>query len=452
MAPCWSQSGRFWNPADLHLAAALPSPSTYPGNTTVTDASKLYAPAFWSDTDQVHRLFAELRKRDPLPFVEADDYPNFWHATKHADIFEIEKRTDVFVNEPRQVVTTLTRENAVRILTGGNVNLIRSLVSLDGPTHAKLRHLTQAWFMPKNLGKLQPRIDASASASLDQWLRHDGSTDFAKEIAQEFPLRVIMAVLGVPPIDYPVMLRLTQELFGPHDPDTRREAVDASSDPIADLRQTFSEFSAYFTALSEDRKRSPRDDVATLIANASLDGAPIGPDLALGYYIIIATAGHDTTSYTLTEAVRQLSVNPHLLKRLKSDPDNIAPRITEEALRYASPVRHFVRTATSDYNIRGRAIKSGQSIILWYPSGSRDEEVFESPDSFDIDRKTEVRHAAFGHGAHMCLGMHLARQEINSFLRQMASRVNGLEPAGQPKWMQANFVGGIKSLPLQLAS
>jgi len=412
-------------------------------------AARLYDPAFWSEPDRVHALFGSLREADPVHFCEDGEYPDLWHITKHEHIFEIERRTDVFLNEPRLIISRSDREKAIRALTGGSLNLIRSLVSMDAPEHPKMRLLTQAWFMPKNLARMESSIGASADRSLKALRAMDGECDFARDIALEYPLRVIMTVLGVPPEDFPHMLRLTQELFGPDDPDTRRKDVDVTVDPAAALKKTFAEFSQFFDAITADRRRHPKDDVASIIANAEIDGEPISNASALGYYIIIATAGHDTTSYSLTEAVAQLATNQRLFERLKADPVGMAPKIVEEAIRIASPVRHFVRTAKDDFELGGKTIKAGQSVILWYPSGSRDPDVFSAPDTFDADRDRSVRHAAFGHGAHMCLGMHLARQENIQFLIRLAGQVSSMELAGSPKYLQANFVGGIKSLPLK---
>ncbi|MEQ9590789.1 MAG: cytochrome P450 [Parvibaculaceae bacterium] len=415
-----------------------------------TEAARLYDTAFWADPEAVHQLFASLRENDPVHFCEGEGYPDLWHITRHADIFEIERKTEVFLNEPRLIIMPTAREEAVRALTGGSTNLIRSLVSMDAPEHTKMRLLTQAWFMPKNLARLEDSITSSADKALQTLRSRNGECDFAKDIALEYPLRVIMKVLGVPSKDYPLMLRLTQELFGPDDPDTKRKDVDETVDPAAALKKTFAEFSAYFNEVTRDRRENPQDDVASIIANAEIDGEPISNTNALGYYIIVATAGHDTTSYSLSQAVYALATNPQLFERLKADPQEAAPKIVEEAIRIASPVRHFVRTARSDYEIGGKTIKAGQSAILWYPSGSRDETVFEDPDTFDIDRDRSVRHAAFGHGAHMCLGMHLARQENVRFLVQFAEQVDSLELTDAPKYMQAHFVGGIKNLPIRV--
>lgn len=415
------------------------------------DASQLYQPAFWSNPENAHELFARMRRESPVQHCEAKGYPNFWHITKYEDIFEIEKRTDVFLSAPRTIVQSTANEDHIREMSGGTLAPVRTLVNMDNPHHQKMRLLTQAWFMPKNLAKLNGGISESINTALAALREKNGLCDFAKDIAIEYPLRVIMQVLGVPPSDYPMMLRLTQETFGPEDPDTKPQAENNELAQAEALMSTVQEFSQYCLALVEERRQTPKDDISTLLAQAEVDGKPIDALDLIGYFIIIATAGHDTTSYSLTEAVRQMAMSPAVLERLKDDPDGAAPKIVEEAIRIASPVRHFIRTANEDYELRGQKIKAGDSVILWYASGSRDEDLFERPNEFDIDRDASVRHAAFGHGAHICLGMHLARQENIAFLKRFGQEVSDLKLVGEPKFTQAQFVSGIKSLPVEIA-
>jgi len=419
------------------------------GNPVTLDASFLYTPANWADVNAVHGVFDRLRAEDPVHYCSAEGYPNLWHVTKHADIFDVERRTTEFLNEPRLIINTSEQEAKVRAQTGGSLNRIRTLLTYNPPEHMKLRLLTQSWFMPKNLGKLKARVTDSISTSCSVVEKNDGYLDFARDVALEYPLRVIMAVLGVPERDYGLMLRLTQELFGPEDPDTGRK-VEEGVDTDKALAQTVSDLFAYFRELTQEKIANPQDDVGTIIANAEVDGAPLDEMAKLGYYIIVATAGHDTTSYSLTEAMHQLARDPALFQRLKNAPEETSALVTEEAIRYAAPVRHFIRTASKDTPLGGKTIREGESVILWYPSGSRDEEVFDDPHTFNIDRDLSTRHAAFGHGAHMCLGMHLARMELSMFLQTIASEVQSIELRDAPKYIQANFVGGIKSLPVKL--
>lgn len=411
------------------------------------DAAQLYQPAFWSEPERVHALFAQMRNDDPVLRCKAPGYPDFWHVTKHEDILEVEKQGDIFLNAPRTVIMSQVEEDYMN--ASGVLDSVRSLSTMDNPEHQKMRLLTQAWFMPKNLVVLNDGISDSIERAMAALRAHGGRCDFAKDVALEYPLRVIMQVLGVSSEDFPMMLRLTQEALGPEDPDARHEA-DGERNMAAETRvAALQQASQYFMALADDRRKNPRDDISTLLANAEVDGAPLDPGVLLGYFVIIATAGHDTTSYSLTEAVRQLALNPTLFERLKADPDNIAPKIVEEAIRYASPVRHFLRTASEDYELKGKSIKAGDSLVLWYCSGSRDEDVFDCPDEFDIDRHDgRLRHTAFGHGAHLCLGMHLARQENTAFLKRLATEITDINLMAEPQYMRVPFVSGIKSLPV----
>jgi hypothetical protein len=212
--------------------------------------------------------------------------------------------------------------------------------------------------------------------------------------------------------------------------------------------QVVLDFEAYFQQLTAARRAHPTDDVASLIANAEIDGQPIPDHESNGYYIIIATAGHDTTSSSTAGGLLALLNNPQQMAKLQSDPDKYLATAVDEMIRWTSPVRHFMRTATRDYEIDGQTIKEGESAILWYPSANRDEDIFADPAEFRVDRK-EAKHLAFGFGAHVCLGQHLARMEITALFKELLSRVKQIELVGEPKYMQSTFVGGLKSLPIR---
>ena len=404
---------------------------------------QLVSGASWADIDAIHRTFAWLRENSPVHRAETERFPTYHHVTRHADIAEAEQKREVFLNEPRLTIQTLAREAVVKQATGGATYAVKSLVTMDGKEHRDYRALTNAWFQPRSLKALDEAIDSLAGRSVDKLLSRDGSVDIVGEIAVWYPLQVIMTILGIPDEDLPLMLQLTQELFNPEDPDLKRGE--------GDNLQTVQEFMAYFNAVTEDRRANPRDDVATLIATAEIDGAPIGPREAIGYYIILATAGHDTTSFTVTEAVRQAALNPELLDLIRDDP-SVAVAAAEEALRLAAPVRHFIRTAAEDYVLNGVPIAKGENIVLWFPSGSRDERVFDEPDRFRLDRENANRHTSFGTGIHVCLGLHLARKEIVAFLQHLAARVARVELTGTPVYSQSAFVSGIKHMPVAVTA
>lgn len=401
----------------------------------------LVDPVFWSDEQGIHEQLAWLRANDPVRFLEPEGFEPLWSITKYDDIKALEQNKALFINDPRPTLGPAMMTQMIQAMSGRK-HLVRSLVQMDDPDHMKYRMLTQGWFMGKNLRKLESRVNELAASYVDRLAEFGGECDFVKDIAVWFPLRVIMSILGVPEADEPLMMKLTQELFGSSDPDVNR------SFEMSDFMAVVQDFESYFADLTRARRAQPSDDVATVIANATIDGAPIGELEANGYYIIIATAGHDTTSSSTAGGLLALMQNPDQLTKLRADPDGLLGTAIDEMIRWVTPVRHFMRTATADYELRGKQIKAGDSAILWYPSANRDEEIFADPFEFRVDRK-DAKQLAFGFGAHVCLGQHLARMEMAALYRQLLARVDHLELAGDPQYVQSTFVGGLKSLPIR---
>lgn len=397
--------------------------------------------ARWADEGWLHDQFAWLRQNAPIMELRPEGYAPFWNLTRYSDIREVEQNKRVFINDPRPTLGLEMMQAMVQQLSGRK-HLVRSLVQMDDPDHMKYRVLTQGWFMGSNLRKLQGRVDELTRQYVDRMAEMGGECDFVKDVAIWYPLRVIMSILGVPEEDEPLMLKLTQELFGSTDPDTTR------SFEMNEFMDVVKDFEDYFQQLTRQRRARPTDDVASVIANAQIDGKPIPDHESNGYYIIIATAGHDTTSSSTAGGLLALLENPQEFERLRADPEQYMPTAVDEMIRWVSPVRHFMRTATEDYQLGEQLIRAGESMVLWYPSANRDETVFDQPNTFRVDRK-DAKQLAFGFGAHVCLGQHLARMEISALLKELMKRVEHIELAGEPRYMQSTFVGGLKSLPIR---
>jgi hypothetical protein len=203
----------------------------------------------------------------------------------------------------------------------------------------------------------------------------------------------------------------------------------------------------YFTALTASRRENPTEDLASAIANAKVDGESLSDIDTMSYYAIIAAAGHDTTSATISGGMLALIENPEQRARLSADLA-LMPLATEEMIRWVTPVKAFMRTATEDTSVRGVPIATGESVLLSYVSGNRDEDVFDEPFCFDVTRDPN-RHIAFGYGVHFCLGAALARMEINSFFTELLPRIESVELAGDPQHVATTFVGGLKHLPIR---
>ncbi|TVS19206.1 MAG: cytochrome P450 [Gammaproteobacteria bacterium] len=403
--------------------------------------NELVNPVTWADEEKIHSYLAWLRANDPVRRLTPEGFTPFYAITKHADVMAVERDKEGFINDPRPTLAADYVTDAITALTGRR-HLVRSLVQMDDPDHMKYRLLTAPFFTRQKLEQMKPEVERLAKEYVDRMAEFGGECDFVKDVAIWYPLRVVMSVLGVPPEDEPLMMRLTQELFGSTDPDVQRSfEITAIGDVVRD-------FEAYFLDISEDRRKNPRDDIATVIANAKIDGKPIPELEAAGYYIIIATAGHDTTSSSTAGGLLALMEHPDEFAKLRSDPAAHVAGAVEEMIRWVTPVRHFMRTATRDHELRGTKIADGESVILWYPSANRDEEVFDAPFDFRITRPA-ARNLAFGYGAHVCLGQHLARMEMQAFYRELLARVEHVELAGEPRYAQAAFVGGLKSLPIR---
>lgn len=410
-------------------------------------ARNLIDPTAYGD-GRIHETYAWLRANNPFGLAEVEGFDPFWVATKHADILEISRQNGLFHSGDRStVITNKAADTAVRAMMGGSPHLVRSLVQMDAPDHPKYRALTQAWFMPPNIKGLEDRIRGIARKAVDKMAATGGECDFISAVALHYPLHVIMEILGVPEEDEPRMLTLTQELFGATDPELGRK-----SEREADLAKLLSEgvvadFYAYFAKLSADRRANPTDDLATVIATSEIDGQPISELEAMSYYMIVATAGHDTTSSSTAGAIWGLAENPEQLAKVKADP-SLIPGLVDESIRWVTPVKTFMRTATEATEFAGRNLAKDDWMMLCYASGNRDEEVFDDPAAFQIERKPN-KHLAFGYGAHLCLGQHLAKMEMRILWEEMLPRIKSLELNGQPKNSQATFVSGPKTMPIR---
>jgi cytochrome P450 len=312
---------------------------------------------------------------------------------------------------------------------------------MDDPDHRQHRAVTADWFLPRSLGRYQERIADLARRSVDNMAVMGSQCDFVADVATQYPLQGILAILGLPESDYPRILKLTQEIFGISDPDQAR-GMD-----VADILAVIGDFFLYFYNLTAERRAEPTGDLASTVANATIDGCPMGDMELISYYIIIATAGHDTTAATIAGGLRALAERPEELKRLQADP-SLLPTAVEEMIRWVTPVKHFMRNATCDYELNGVTIRQGESVLLSYPSANRDETVFDDPHRFDVGRNPN-RHAAFGFGTHFCLGAQFARMEIRAIFTELAARLTHLELAGSPELTRTLFVGGLKRLPIR---
>jgi cytochrome P450 len=407
----------------------------------IDEAAKVFTdPTSYADEPRLHAALTHLRAHAPVSLVDRRPYRPFWAITKHADIMTIERANDLFINEPRPLLATAAADDMAREQLHAGMGL-RTLIHMDDPHHRVVRAIGADWFRPKAMRALKVRVDELARIYVDKMVATGNECDFVQSVAVNYPLYVIMSLLGLPESDFPRMLALTQELFGGDDDEFKRGAT------LEEQLQVLLEFLGYFTALTASRREQPTDDLASAIANARVDGEPLSDVETTSYYAIIATAGHDTTSATIAGGLQALVENPDQRKRL-SDNLDLMPLATEEMIRWVTPVKEFMRTATADTSIRGVPIAQGESVYLSYVSGNRDEEVFDDPFRFDVGRDPN-KHLAFGYGVHFCLDAALARMEVNSFFTELLPRLKTIDLSGNPELVSTTFVGGLKHLPIR---
>jgi cytochrome P450 len=409
-------------------------------------SNTLVDPKAYAD-GRVHEAFRWLRANNPLGRATPDGYEPFWVVTKHADIMEVGSQNRIYANGEKQIILT-NEEDARRMYEmreSGQSS--RNLIQMDPPEHGLYRMLTQNWFMPGNVKKLEAQIRETARRDVAKFLATGGKCEFVSEIALGYPLHIIMNILGVPEQDEPMMLKLTQQIFSPNHAGGEGEEALTPEQKRDMLQAAVIEFHQYFSKLSADREQNPTSDLATVIANAEIKGEPIPLAKKIGYYILVATAGHDTTSNGTAGVMLALCQNPHVFDQVKADPSRI-PALIEEAIRWVTPVKHFMRSATEDTVLHGRNIAKGDLLMLSYASGNRDEDVFEDPYTFRIDRAAN-KHIAFGHGAHVCLGQFLARMEMRILMEELLPHLKSVSLDGEPKLSPVNFISGPESIPLK---
>jgi len=400
------------------------------------EAAKLFAdPMAYTDEAKLHAALAHLRANALVAWVDVPNYRPFWAITKHADIMAIERANTLFTNSPRPVL--MTQEADEQQAAVG----ISTLIHMDDPQHRVVRAIGADWFRPKAMRALKLRVDELAKRFVDNMAESGDQCDFVQEVAVNYPLYVIMSLLGLPESDFPQMLRYTQELFGNDDAELQRGT--SKEDQMAALLEMFQ----YFTSLTASRRANPTEDLASAIANATIDGEPLSDIDTVSYYVIIATAGHDTTSAVISGGLQALIEHPDQLARLRDNPE-LMPLAVEEMIRWVTPVKEFMRTAREDTTVRGVPIAAGDSVLLSYASANRDEDVFDNPFRFDVGRDPN-KHNAFGYGVHFCLGAALARMEVNSFFSELVPRLESIELSGDPQHIATIFVGGLKHLPIR---
>jgi cholest-4-en-3-one 26-monooxygenase len=377
--------------------------------------------------------WAWLRRHDPVRRIEHPRYDPFWAITKHADIIELSKQPERFLNGPRLAVFN----NEVPPPPEAT---IRHLLNMDPPDHGRYRNVASKHFTPRAVRALGAKVQRITREVVDAAAAKEGG-DFVREISAPITISVIAEMLGVPASDRDLLFRWTNEVIAPEDPEFQHGT------PEETLDRARVELFQYFDEMSRERRAKPRGDIVSVVANGAVAGSPLATVELLSYYLLLVVAGNETTRNAMTGGLLALLENPGEWEKLRRDA-GLLDCAVEEVVRWVTPVIQFCRTATEDHTLRGRTIRAGENVCLFYPSANRDEEVFEDPNVFRVDRNPN-RHIAFGVGEHVCLGAHLARLELRCAFAELRARLEHVELAGPVERARSSFVGGIKRAPMR---
>ena len=381
-----------------------------------------------------HAEWTWLRRNAPVFWYDRSNVEPFWAITKHADIVEISKQPNLFLNAPRLAVFTLDMPPPPE-------GTVRHLLNMDPPDHARHRRLSSSWFTPRAIRGMDGKIAAVTREVLDE-AATTSAGDFVQAISARITIAVIAEMLGVPRRDWELLFRWTNEVIAPQDPEFQHGAT-----PQETAERARFEVFSYFNELAERRRKEPTDDIVSVVANGTIDGAPLPPVELLSYYFLLVVAGNETTRNAMTGGLLAFLEHPREWEKLRTNP-GLLDCAVEEVVRWTTPVIQFARTATRDYELRGTTIRKDQAVCLFYASANRDEDVFADPFTFRIDREPNP-HIGFGMGEHLCLGAHLARLELRHAFAQLRDRLQHCELAGPVERVRSSFVGGIKHAPMR---
>ncbi|WP_111512466.1 cytochrome P450 [Mycobacterium kyogaense] len=398
---------------------------------------------FWGLDDDIRDgAFATLRRDAPVSFFDAfmSDGPDgeaavagHWALTRYDDVFYASRHPEIFSSAGGIVIGDQSPELA---------EYFGSMIAMDDPRHTRLRNIVRSAFTPKVLALIEDSVRARAARLVSDMVtgHPDGQADLVAEFSGPLPLQIICDMMGIPESDHQRVFHWTNVILGFGDPDIATDFEEFVSVAMA--------IGAYATALADDRRSHPADDLTTALVAAELDGERLTSAEVASFFILLVVAGNETTRNAISHGVLALSRYPEQRDLWWADYEAIAPTAVEEIVRWASPVAYMRRTATRDVDLGGVRIAAGDKVTLWYGSANRDESKFADPWTFDVRRHPNPHVGFGGGGAHFCLGANLARREITVAFEELHRAVPDLRAVGDPDRLQSAFIHGIKRLPV----
>ena len=416
-------------------------------NKTLEDI-ELSEPEFWTaPIEEREGAFALLREQDPIRFFKEFEMPpeiplprgpGYWALTKHRHILEASRNPTIFCSG-KGATSFVDLPPQMNEFFGGMINM-------DDPRHGKQRQIISRGFTPRALGRIENAVDQRAQRIVNKVIEK-GECDFVAEIAAPLPLEIVCDMMGIPESQNQFVFERSNRILGLGDPDYNPEG----ENPITAAMTAGSELAALMREMAEERRQNPTEDMTSALIHAVGDEDALDDAELASFFILLLVAGNETTRNAISHGMKALCDYPEQRKIWESDFESTTRSAVEEIVRWATPVIFMRRTTTCATELGGQKLDAGEKVLLFYNSGNRDEDVFEEPYRFDVQRWPNEHVGFGGPGPHFCLGANLARREIAVFFRELFRRLPDLEVTGAPERLASNFIHGIKHMPCQFS-
>ncbi|MBA4024219.1 MAG: cytochrome P450 [Gordonia sp.] len=410
------------------------------------DDLDLSSRAFWSTTAaDRERTFAALRRDRPISWhppvedslLQDPDDPGYWAVTRHADIVDISRRSDVFISGKGVLFENVPEEM---------LEASQSFLAMDPPRHTQIRKVVSSAFTPRQVKRIEDSIKANAHAIVGELAAAGSGADFVDLCAKELPIRTLSDMVGIPESERHGVAEAADAMVSMSDP-----TYLAGRNPIELLIGSQMYLHEVAFSLAAERRRNPTDDLISSLVHAEVDGDRLTDAEVAAFFVLLAVAGNDTTRQTTTHAMRALTDHPAQRAWLLEDFDGRIGSAVEEFIRWASPVMTFRRTVMEDFELSGQTVRAGEKVVMFYASGNWDTEVFDNPQQFDLSRDPNPHVSFGGGGRHFCLGAHVAKAQLRAIFDELLHQLPDLE-AGEPSLVAGNFVHGVRSMPVSFTT
>ena len=389
---------------------------------------------------QPFELFERLRREAPVYWHEEslEFEPGFWALTKHEDIITVSKDPQTFSSAVGGHLMTMGDPEVVDPTAVAAI--VGNMIGMDPPDHQIYRKMVAPSFTPKAIRTLEGDMRLKIRELLEN-VEDKGEFNFVTEISEQLPLWVLCEMMGIPESERPKIRDLVNNLTD--------ASIQQDPNNAFQIWVNYMELFKMGRDMIEERRKSPTDDLMSVVANTKIEGGELPPELLDGFFLLMVIAGNETTRNTLTGGLMALTDNPEEREKLLKDPSLIS-NATDEMLRWVTSVIYFRRTATKDTNIRGQDIKAGDKVVMWYGSANRDEDIFEDGHLFRVDRENAKKHLAFGAGEHLCLGNRLGHMQIRILFEELLDRFPNIHSTSDPVRIPSNFLAGISELKVRI--